>query len=77
MNRKIESLLKCAIWIFHHSPVRQNPLSLHLLDVIAKLEFHAKQDIESYKLWGIQDWSSVHNFTKIYSTDVKEQHNEE
>jgi hypothetical protein len=63
--------------IFQHDYVKKNPLSLHLIDMIAKLEFHNKREIESFDSFEEsknKQWQDFHEFTIKYSVNIKEEY---
>ena len=66
--------MDALISIFYHDFVRHNPLSLYLVDLISKLKFHEKREIESYKSYGEQNWMEFHEFTVKYSLEIKDEY---
>ena len=76
-KRNLTSLNNAIKKIFFHGPVQKNSLSLHLIDILAKLYFHEKREVESFKSFeepNNQNWSSYHEFTMVYSVEIKEEY---
>jgi hypothetical protein len=63
--------------IFHHDYIKKNPLSLYLIDIIAKLEFYEKREIESFDSFEEsknKQWLDFHESTIKYSVNIKEEY---
>ena len=78
MKRHLHGLHDSIKKLFYYDPVRKNPLSLYLIDMIAKLIFHEKREIETFMSFGEsnnQDWFSYNEFTRMYSIEIKEEYN--